>query len=242
MIFRIFFAALAAGLLSAVLITQIQAFVTTPMIIQAETYETSSGGHDHSTHNHNEAQKDKEEQVVSDDAEQEEWGPQDGLERQAYSFLANLVVGIGFSLLLIVGLTFEKAPFRASRGVLWGLAGFAVFTMAPNLGLPPELPTMPAADLTARQIWWLATILLSAAGLGITVFGKSPIIKILGLVLMALPHIWGAPHVSGDSDVPPELAAQFAASTIVLSAVFWIMIGFFSSLVFNWVGRKKLEA
>ena len=68
MIFRIFFAALAAGLLSAVLITQIQAFVTTPMIIQAETYETSSGGHDHSTHNHNEAQKDKEEQVVSDDA------------------------------------------------------------------------------------------------------------------------------------------------------------------------------
>ena len=139
-------------------------------------------------------------------------------------------------------MTFEKSPFGASRGVLWGLAGFAVFTMAPNLGLPPELPTMPAADLTARQIWWLATILLSAAGLGITVFGKSPIIKILGLVLMALPHIWGAPHVSGDSDVPPELAAQFAASTIVLSAVFWVMIGFFSSLVFNWVGRKNLEA
>jgi len=242
MIFRIFSAAIAAGLLSAVLITQIQAFVTTPMIIQAETYETSSGGHDHSTHNHNEAQDNKEEQVASDDAEQEDWGPQDGLERQAYSFLANLVVGIGFSLLLIVGLTFEKAPFGASRGVLWGLAGFAVFTMAPNLGLPPELPTMPAADLTARQIWWLATVLLSAAGLGMTAFGKSPIIKFLGLVLIALPHVWGAPHASGASDVPPELAAQFAASTIVLSALFWIMIGYFSSLVFNWVGEKQQKA
>jgi len=242
MIFRIFFAALAAGLLSAVLITQIQAFITTPMIIKAETYETSSGGHDHSTHDHNKAQTHKEGQIVGGDAEQEEWGPQDGLERQAFSFLANLVVGIGFSLLLIVGLTFEKAPFGASRGVLWGLAGFAVFTMAPNLGLPPELPTMPAADLTARQIWWLATILLSAAGLGITVFRKPPIIKILGLVLIALPHIWGAPHASGVSDVPPELAAQFAASTIVLSALFWIMIGYFSSVVFNWVGEKKLKA
>ena len=241
MIFRITFAALAAGLLSAVLITQIQAFVTTPMIIQAETYETSSGGHDHSTHNHNEEQNDKEEQAASDDVEQEEWGPQDGLQRQAYSFLANLVVGIGFSLLLIVGLTFEKGPFGASRGVLWGLAGFAVFTMAPNLGLPPELPTMPAADLTARQIWWLATILLSAAGLGVTVFGKPPI-KVLGLVLLALPHIWGAPHASGASDVPPELAAQFAASTIVLSALFWVMIGYFSSLVYNWVGEKQQKA
>jgi cobalt transporter subunit CbtA len=239
MIFRIFFAALAAGLLSAILITQIQAFVTTPMIIQAETYETSSGSHDHSTHDHNEAQNDKKEQVASDDAEQEEWGPQDGLERQAYSFLANLVVGIGFSLLLIVGLTFEKSKFGTSRGILWGLAGFAVFTMAPNLGLPPELPTMPAADLTARQIWWVATILLSAAGLSITVFGKPPIIKILGIVLLALPHIWGAPHASGVSDVPPELAAHFAASTMVLSGLFWVMIGYFSSLIFNWSGEKQ---
>ena len=175
-------------------------------------------------------------------AQQKEWGPQDGLERQAYSFLANLVVGIGFSLLLIVGLTFEKTPFGTGRGVLWGLAGFAVFTMAPNLGLPPELPTMPAADLTARQIWWLSTILLSAGGLGIIVYGKSSIIKILGLVLLALPHVWGAPHATGDSDIPPELAAQFAASTIVLSALFWVMIGYFSSLVFNWVGEKQQKA
>ena len=241
MIFRIFFAALAAGLLSAVLITQIQAFITTPMIILAETYETSSGGHDHATHDHNKVQNNKDRLVAGDDAEQEDWGPQDGLERQAYSFLANLVIGIGFSLLLIVGLTFEKAPFGNSRGVLWGLAGFAVFTMAPNLGLPPELPTMPAADLNARQIWWLATILLSAAGLGITVFGKHPMINILGLVLLALPHLWGAPHASGASDVPPELAAQFAASTIVLSALFWIMIGYFSSVIFNWLGEKQQE-
>ena len=89
---------------------------------------------------------------------------------------------------------------------------------------------------------WLATILLSAIGLGITVFGKTPVIKILGLVLISLPHIWGAPHASGDSDIPPELAAQFAASAIVLSALFWVMIGYFSSLFFNWIDEKQQKA
>jgi len=235
MTFRIFSAALAAGLLSAVLITQIQALVTTPMIIKAETFETSSDGHDHATHDHS----NKKQQEGNDDSEAEEWGPQDGLERHAYSFLANLVVGIGFSLLLIVGLTFEKSPFGVGRGILWGLAGFAVFTLAPNLGLPPELPTMPAADLTARQIWWSATIILSASGLGLVVYGKNLLFKLLGLVLLAIPHVWGAPHANGVSDVPPELAAQFAASTIVLSALFWVMIGFFSSFAFNWLGEKQ---
>ena len=237
MTFRIFSAALAAGFLSAVFITQIQALVTTPMIIKAETFESSSEGHNHATHDHNS----EKEQVVNDGPEPEEWGPQAGLERHAYSFLANLVVGIGFSLLLIVGLTFEKTPFGAGRGILWGLAGFTVFTLAPNLGLPPELPTMPAADLTARQIWWSTTIVLSAIGLGSVVYGKTFLFKVLGLALLALPHVWGAPHASGTSDVPPELAAQFAASTIVLSALFWVMIGYFSTLSFNWLGEKQQE-
>ena len=35
-------------------------------------------------------------------------------------------------------------------GLLWGFAGFAVFTLAPGLGLPPELPAMPAAELLPR--------------------------------------------------------------------------------------------
>ncbi len=237
MTFRIFSAAIAAGFLAAILITQIQALVTTPMIIKAETFETSSEGHDHATHDHNNG----EEQVASDDPESEEWGPQDGLERHAYSFLANLVVGIGFSLLLIVGLTFEKKPHGTGRGILWGLAGFTVFTLAPNLGLPPELPTMPAADLTARQIWWSATVVLSATGLGLVIYGKLPLFKVLGFVLLTLPHVWGAPHSSGESDIPPELAAHFATSTIVLSALFWVMLGYFSSFAFNWLGEKQLK-
>ena len=46
---------------------------------------------------------------------------------------------------------------------MWGLAGFAVFTIAPGLGLPPELPGVPAAPLLSRQIWWVTAVLATAA-------------------------------------------------------------------------------
>jgi hypothetical protein len=39
-IFRVLFAALAAGLLVGVVLTQIQALITTPVVIEAEAYET----------------------------------------------------------------------------------------------------------------------------------------------------------------------------------------------------------
>ena len=66
----------------------------------------------------------------------------------------------------------------------WGLAGFAAFTLAPNLGLPPELPAMPAADLLARQAWWIGTVVATAAGLALIVFGRSPWFAVLGIALL----------------------------------------------------------
>ena len=55
-------------------------------------------------------------------------------------------------------------------GLLWGLAGFVVFTAAPGLGLPPELPGMPVAPLTARQTLWIATAAATAGGLCLLAF------------------------------------------------------------------------
>lgn len=234
MVFRVFAAALAAGLLAAVLITGLQAVTTTPMILEAETFEASardSGA--------NAVEQDTEDAVEQDS--EEAWMPQAGLERLLFTLLANIGAGVGFSLLLIVGLTFDPGPANAGRGVSWGVAGFAVFTLSPALGLPPELPGMLAADLQARQLWWLATVVFAAAGLGLAVFGKSTVIKAAGLVLLVLPHLWGAPHGVGVSRVPAELAARYSAATIALSAVFWVMIGYFSGLVFARLGAKKQD-
>ena len=226
MVFRMFAAALVAGLLSAVLITGLQALITTPMILQAETYEVADPSHDHGAHEHG----------------QVEWKPAEGTERMLYTLLANCGAGVGFALLLVVGLSFDMAAASAVRGVIWGMAGFGVFTLAPSLGLPPGAPGMPAPDEQASQIWWLMTVGLSGVGIAAMVFGSSFTLKALGMVLLVMPHFWGAPPLmSGETQVPANLAVAFSASSMVLSAVFWIVIGYLSGLVFARLGRNSAQ-
>ena len=218
MIYRIFSSALVAGFLSALLITGLQALITTPLIIQAESFEISSPADINST---------------NEDAT-EEWMPEDGMERTLYSLLANFGAATGFALLLLVGCSFDIASTNGTRGILWGIAGFSVFTLAPSLGLPPGTPAMLVPDHNAAQIWWFITVIFSAAGLATIVFVRSNLLKILGIVLVTLPHIWGAPPViDGESLVPANLAIAFSTASIVLSAIFWIVIGFLSGLLFE---------
>ena len=79
--------------------------------------------------------------------------------RNAYTAAANVLTAIGFALLLAAIFALRSANTGNSvswhQGLMWGLAGFAVFTIAPGLGLPPELPGVPAAPLLSRQIWWV---------------------------------------------------------------------------------------
>ena len=99
---------------------------------------------------------------------------------------------------------------------------------------PPGTPAMLVPDHDAAQIWWFITVIFSAAGLATIVFVRSNLLKILGIVLVTLPHIWGAPPViDGESQVPANLAITFSAASIALSAIFWIVIGFLSGLLFE---------
>ena len=46
------------------------------------------------------------------------------------------------------------------------------------------------------------------------------------MALIAAPHIIGAPHPqTQDSAVPAVLAADFAASSLAMMALFWIVLG-----------------
>ena len=55
--------------------------------------------------------------------------------------------------------------------------------------------------------------------------------------MIILPHAIGAPHPESMSgSVPPELAGHFAAASIVVSAVFWSMIGWFSGAFYKRLG------
>jgi predicted cobalt transporter CbtA len=79
---------------------------------------------------------------------------------------------------------------NVARGFFWGLGAFAVFVVAPGLGLPPELPGIAAAPQLERQIWWTATILSTAAGLGLITFRRSAVTAAVAILLIAAPHLF----------------------------------------------------
>src|SRR5690606_27228188 len=143
---NLFFAAVLAALCAGLVMSAIQHFRVTPLILHAETFEGE--GHSHGaaeTHVH-------EDGTAHTHEAPEEWAPQDGFERSSYTLLANLLVSAGFALVLGAVSMFAGIPLTFANGALWGVAGFLTFSLAPAYGLAPELPGMPAADLFARQV------------------------------------------------------------------------------------------
>ncbi|RWK55318.1 CbtA family protein [Mesorhizobium sp.] len=236
-VFRnVVFVAAIAGLIAGAVLACMQAYATVPLILKAEVYEQAGGGH---THDHglppaapdSNAMSSAEpaEAVVPED---EGWAPADGFERFAFNVVANVVTGIGFALILVAASEFAGGIGNWRQGVFWGFAGFAVFTLAPNLGLPPELPAMPAADLAQRQIWWTATVVATAAGLGLLAFRKSLPLAVIAVVLIVAPHIVGAPQPdSFESSIPEGLHHQFVVAVTLTNLVFWLVLGAVVGLV-----------
>jgi cobalt transporter subunit CbtA len=110
--------------------------------------------------------------------------------------------------------------------MLWGIAGYLVFFVAPAVGLPPELPGTEAAPLRDRQVWWTATVIFSAAGLGLAAFATNIFLRVVGFALIAAPHIVGAPlPVIHGGTAPPELAREFTRAAYVANAAFWLALG-----------------
>ena len=231
MLRRLLTIALVAGLVAGLVTTVVQMTRVWPLILAAETFEDAAPTQAH----HHGAAGD----AAAHARMVEAWAPEDGVERMAYTLLFNLIAGFGFALLINAGLALARARGRTVdplNGLLWGLAGFAAFALAPALGLPPELPGMPAADLLARQIWWLATVAATLGGIALIAWPRKAGLAIVGLALLALPHVVGAPHADPAevSKVPPALAAQFVAASLVSAAVFWAALGALS----GWLQRR----
>ncbi|MGQ0675876.1 MAG: CbtA family protein [Rhodospirillales bacterium] len=230
---RALIAALAAGFAACIAVTAAQQAVVVPLILKAEEFEeanaakaapAAAAAQPQAAHQH----------------EQEGWKPGDGIERIAYTALANLGFGVGFGLLLVAGFTLAGRAVDWKRGLLWGAAGFAVFALAPALGLPPELPGTASAALPARQAWWLSTAAATAAGLGLIAFGKGWPWKALGVLALVAPHVIGAPHPPADpiaghgaGGVPADIAAGFVALSLAVTALFWAVLGAVSGAVYT---------
>src|SRR4029079_8837279 len=190
-VFRsIVFTAALAGLIVGVIISNAQFFGTVPLIQQSEVYERKAvAGTPPAAHNHALPTNDQDKAHSHGN----EWEPEEGIQRNALTVGANILTAIGFALLLTGAYAIRGRHVTWREGLLWGLAGFVVFTAAPGLVLPPELPGMPVADLTARQTWWIATAAATAGGLYLLTLSPAAWSAVLGLALIALPHLIGAP-------------------------------------------------
>jgi cobalt transporter subunit CbtA len=229
-VFRnVVFIAAIAGLLSGLVLAAMQSFTTVPLILQAEVYEEAGGGHDHgSAHNMPgmEMSAPAATAEAAAPAEEEAWEPANGVERSGFTVIADIVTGVGFALVLVAVSELAGGIANWRKGVFWGLAGFAVFTLAPGLGLPPELPAMPAADLAGRQVWWIGTAVATAAGLGLIAFRSSLAFSLLGLALIVVPHVIGAPQpASYETPIPESLHHQFVVAVTVTNLIFWVVLG-----------------
>lgn len=250
MIVRYLLAALVAGLFSGVLMTAAQEARVVPLILHAEEFEggdeaaPAAEGTTPGTGTEGAAQTQDHSSlgaVILDVAsalspvsvayahegeDHEEGGIMFGMSRFSGTLLANLVTGAGFGLLLAGFSLVSGHPITVANGALWGAAGWLAVHMLPAIGLPPELPGFPAADLGDRQVWWIATVVLSAAGLYLLFLKQNIVAKVIGIVLIAAPQVYGAPQ-PGDisSNVPAVLGAEFAVAALATTLFFWIVLG-----------------
>src|SRR6516165_2094610 len=205
---RLVFTAPCAGLLSGVFAAVAHQVGTIPLILEAETHEKAPV-HTMAAHEHPPAGE-----------------PENGTERTAYTLLADILTGIGFGLLLVAGLTLRGGQVGWRRGFLWGLAGFATFTIAPGLGLPPQLPGSETAPLVERQLWWLGTVAATGSALALIAFTTQAYWAILAAGLIVLPHILGAPQPDEHlAAVPAALAHHFIIAATIVNFLFWVILG-----------------
>jgi cobalt transporter subunit CbtA len=228
MIGRLVLAALIAGMAAGLIYGGVQHVQTTPLILAAEVYETAPA------HDHGAATTDP----AAILAPTEEWAPVDGWQRTLSTTLSSVITGAGFAVLLAGISLLTGFPITPKNGLIWGICGFLAVTVAPGAGLAPELPGMPAGDLVSRQVWWVATVM--ATGIGIFLIATRRELHWLAaaVILIALPHIIGAPQsLTHETAVPAGLAASFAANTIAASAVLWSLIGLFLGLALQKFGK-----
>lgn len=193
-----------AGLVAGAVVTAAQWVDVVPLILEAETYEQAA---------------------ATGDAEHEPWVPADGPERILYTLLANVLTGVGFGLLLAAALSLTgEGGWR--RGLYWGAAGFVAFSLAPSLGLPPELPGAEAAPLLDRQLWWVFAAASTGGGLALMFLVRHAAAATAAVGLLALPHIVGAPQPDAHGALAPEtLAREFVVAVTVSNFLFWTALG-----------------
>ena len=214
--------AFAIAIIAGVMLSVYQAFFITPIIVSSEVYEVVEPVTHHQTE------------------EGDVWAPEDGIERHSWNFASNFLLCFAYALILLSAMSI-KTSVNTIKGVFWGGAVYLTIFVAPALGLPPEIPGMEAAHLEGRQAWWLLTVILTAISLWLIAF-QSNVYKVLGVILLIIPHVLGAPQpeMHGFANTDPaavealtRLWYDFILQTSIANALLWVIIGALSGYIAN---------
>jgi cobalt transporter subunit CbtA len=210
---KLMLAVFGSGALAGLALFSVQHFTVVPLIQAAERYE-----------------------AMHSDAAHEEvgWQPAEGWERSSFTAITTMLTGIGFAAMLFGVMALAGETLNTRHGVMWGLAAFVCFSLAPGLGLPPQPPGVPVADLHQRQVWWAGTVVATAIGLWFIVAKRrSWVLRICGVACLLLPHLVGAPVATGENTVPAELVHRFSIASVATSGIFWILVGTLGGLIYS---------
>ena len=155
-------------------------------------------------------------------------GPFD-VAREALNIVFSALIYTGYAFVLLAAMVWAEdrgEPISPRAGILWGIAGFITMHMAPAFGLAPDMPGLNGADVEARQIWWYGTVACTGIALWLIAFGQNWAIWGAAIVLLAAPHLIGAPMPDTLTQAAPsELAASFAARTLGVALAVWSTLG-----------------
>ena len=224
---NILVSAVVCGAIAGVLATVMQMLLVTPLLMEAELFETGQSMH-----------------FITDGSPESPIKHVDIWEdpyRHLMTLCFNLVTFTGFGFILIAAMAFfQKRDFTLSKaeGIVAGVSGFIVFQLAPSVGLPPELPGTIGVTVGLKQTWWIITILSSTVGILLLFLDKHKVVSGVGIIFITIPHLIGHPKLETYFGVaPPELAAEFASRALAVSLIAWIILGVISSQFWKYLEK-----
>nr|WP_246480104.1 CbtA family protein [Motiliproteus sediminis] len=234
---RLALAATAAGSAAGLFFSGVQSIDSLPLLMSAEHFDLYAHNHSGATlsprgHLHDSAAH----------------PPADLMLRTLFRFVSDAVIGIGFAMILCAAIFLHNhhthhPTASAPMGIIWGLAGYLTFYLAPALIYPPRTP---ATDLLTshhdisvwkHQLTWLCAALSTGVGLALIAYGDKTKKLTGGLLLLALPVL-----VSFNSDPLHTMLDQHRVTRLIevteqhyrysahlSNLLFWLALGVLSA-------------
>ncbi len=239
MTLKLFTSALFAGLLAGLIAVLLQFAFVENLILEAEEYESGAKVHfSDPVTPHNDEHAEHAQGFVAETSETGSDAPAENLFARFGLAFSNVFISyVGWALVMVAGFAIAERyghKITLEKGLLWGIAGFVSVQLVPGIGLSPELPGIPAAELSARQGWWLMTVVATALALVSFAFGRNAVFIGIGIALLIAPQLIGAPKLGEFSGiVPPELSAEFVSRTLAEALAAWSVLGLAAAYLWN---------